>query len=424
MAPPTVNHDDEEADEGQHVGDIHGGMAEDGLLVDDHALKWRHERSADNRHDEEGGTERSVLTINVFEGDAVNCREHQRHEETDADEAIQTEHSDDGNGSERTHGGSNCKDRQQHARIHIAHEEGRDEAAAQKQRHGDDVVHLRRGLVDAEVVGVLDDEGPRHNLGGDIEHLRDDTLAINAVFPQVRERLARRMDVAEGFLLLALRLRHLRQSNDDENTDDNKSDRHVWIANHSQIVHANRCFFGFRERSEDDLSGCVATVANELRKHDERGHRHARQRPHRIEGLREVQSARRGLFRTKRQDERIGGRFEKSESEGQDVERQAEEHETLLRGCRNEQECADGVECQTEQNAFFITEFSDEQGRRNRHRSVAAVEGELHHRRLGRRQFHHGLKRCHHRVCDVIGEAPEGEQRGDENEGDEIFFLN
>ena len=76
------------------------------MLVDDESLQRWHQGSAYYSHDKEGGTERRILTIYVFKGYAINGGEHERHEEADAHEAVETCHADDADGSYRAHRGS------------------------------------------------------------------------------------------------------------------------------------------------------------------------------------------------------------------------------------------------------------------------------------------------------------------------------
>jgi len=61
-------------------------------------------------------------------------------------------------------------------------QEGADEAAGNKDDHREDVAVLRGGFGEAEFeFGVLDDEGPTHDLRADVEGLRDHTPDVGAV---------------------------------------------------------------------------------------------------------------------------------------------------------------------------------------------------------------------------------------------------
>lgn len=74
-------------------------MARDGAHVDDGALHGGHECSAHDGHDEEGGTERGVLALDIFQGYAIDGGEHERHEGRYAYEAVQAWHAHDEDGT-------------------------------------------------------------------------------------------------------------------------------------------------------------------------------------------------------------------------------------------------------------------------------------------------------------------------------------
>lgn len=186
----AVAGDDQEADQRQDERGVDGGQETDRAEVDDHALERGHQRTAYDGHDQESRAERRVLVVDILQGDAVDGREHQGHEETDGDEAVQSRHAHDEDGPQRGEGGPDAEDSQQLARIDVLHQEGADETAAEEHRHREDIVPLGRGLVDAEVVGVLDDEGPYHDLRGDIEDLGQDTFPIHRILPQPGEGVA------------------------------------------------------------------------------------------------------------------------------------------------------------------------------------------------------------------------------------------
>ena len=87
----AVEGDDDEADERQDERYVDGRMIGDGVLVDNHSLQRWHQSSANNRHHQEGSTQMRVLRIDILQSDTVNGGEHQRHEETDANERIQSQ---------------------------------------------------------------------------------------------------------------------------------------------------------------------------------------------------------------------------------------------------------------------------------------------------------------------------------------------
>ena len=99
-----------------------------------------------------------------MQGDAVDGGEHQRHEEADAYQRVESCHAHDADGSQRTDSCPAPEDGQQFATVHILHQQRGDEAATEEQSHCRDVVHLCRSLVHAQVVGIVDDECPHHDL--------------------------------------------------------------------------------------------------------------------------------------------------------------------------------------------------------------------------------------------------------------------
>ena len=87
----TIEDDDDEADERQDERYVDCRMAGDGLLVDNQALQWWHQRAADNCHHQEGSTQMCILRINILQADTIEGGEQQRHEETDADERVESQ---------------------------------------------------------------------------------------------------------------------------------------------------------------------------------------------------------------------------------------------------------------------------------------------------------------------------------------------
>ncbi|EJX04442.1 hypothetical protein EVA_07451 [gut metagenome] len=186
-------------------------------------------------------------------------------------------------------------------------------------------------------------------------------------------------------------------------------------------MHADIGLFHLAERTEDDLSRSITAVGPQVRQDDERGYCHTGERPHRIEGLRQIEPSRCCFLFSQREDKRIGCSFQKRQSEGKDVEGKTEKGETLIRGGRDEEEGADHIEGEPQEDTALVAEAVDEEGGRNGHCSITTIEGKLHERSLRCREFHHGLEGCDHRVGDVIGKAPEGEERGNEDKGNEVF---
>lgn len=158
-------------------------------------------------------------------------------------------------------------------------------------------------------------------------------------------------------------------------------------------------------------------------KHYEGGYGHAAQGPHGVEGLGQIEPAGGCFPAAERKDVGVGRRLQESQAEGEDVETDAEEGEALPRCRRDEEEGAHGVEPKSQQDGALIGVAANEEGCRNGHSEIAAVEGELDERGLGGGDFHYGLEGRHHGIGDIVGEAPEREEARDEDKGDEIFPL-
>ena len=385
-------------------------MTEDHLLVDEQSLQRRHERTAHDGHHQEGSAEVRILRVDILERDAIDAGEHDTHKQTDHHQRIQAPHTLDADGAEREDAGADAEDSEQLTRVHPLHAIRAQESSYEVERHGADIKHLCLGLVDAQMVGILYDERPHHDLRGHIAHLRKHALAVDTVVPEIAERRRHAVGLSGRLLLLALRHRHLGDGNHRQHDEHHQSDGHIRVADHGQVVQSDVGLLSLAQQGEDDLPGLIALVGEQLRQHDERGDGHAAERAHGIEGLRHVQPSRRRLLVAQREDERVGRGLQEGQTEGEDIQRDTEERELLVVGGGDEEERADGIERQSEQDAALIGIAPDEQRRRNGHRGIAAVEGELNQRGLGGRQFHHGLEGGHHRVGDVVGEAPECEQ--------------
>lgn len=89
--------------------------------------------------------------------------------------------------SERACDSSDGESNKQLTTIHESHKEGADEAAAEEQYHGDDIVGLCRCFVHSKIVCVVYDKCPDHDLCCHVEHLRENSFAINLVFPKAGE---------------------------------------------------------------------------------------------------------------------------------------------------------------------------------------------------------------------------------------------
>ena len=295
IAVPAVPRDENETQKRQDVAEIHAGQAADDVFhaagIDNRALQRRKNRTAHDGHDEEGRTERRILGRDVFKRDAVDGREHERHEKTDGNQAVKSRHAVDEDCAQCRTRRTHTEARQQQSAIKVTHQERRNKTCRKEEAHGHDVVVLGRCLAHAQTLGILDDEGPDHNLRCDVEDLRQHALAIDRIVPQT----------AQGFLgrylfMTARCVWHLGQCDDNQNHQHNDADTDVWVADDGEVVHTNVGLLRIAQRVKEDFSRIAATVAPKVRQHNLARHRHAAQGTHRVERLRQVQTARRGRF--------------------------------------------------------------------------------------------------------------------------------
>jgi hypothetical protein len=161
-------------------------------------------------------------------------------------------------------------------------------------------------------------------------------------------------------------------------------------------------------RGRDHLAAAVFGGAVEIDEDDHAGHEHPDDGAHGVEGLGEVEAAGRGALVAHREDIGIGRGFQEGQPAGHDEIGEQEGVEVERPAGGNKEQASAGVEGEAQQNAAFVGEFLDEDGRRNGHERVAAVEGALHERTLEVGQQQDVLERRHHRIGDVVGESPEG----------------
>ena len=136
--------------------------------------------------------------------------------------------------------------------------------------------------------------------------------------------------------------------------------------------------------------------------------------------MREIQPPGRGLLGSHGKNVGIGACLKERESAGQDEIRNEERIVAARHFCREEEQRPDGIERQSEQDSGFVGIFADEHRRRKRHRKVAAVECDLNQSAVRHAHPEDFGKRLDHRVGDIVGESPECEARGDQNEWNDI----
>ena len=415
--PHAIRTDHDEADEGQDERGVGGGEGtEEGALVDDGGLERGQHASAEDGHDESGGTELGIVA-EALQGNAVDGGEHERHAAADGHQAVHAEavlEEDDAQRADHAADGKGC---QKTGGIDVFHQVGGHETRADEQQHGGNVEALGEhfgGLL-AHALGhehagaVLDDESPAHDLCTDVEELGNDALAV--VFQ--REDAAERGHEMD-FLVLVAVLRHLHEQDDEEHGHDDQSDGQIGRDEHREVGFLHRVELCFRE---------VGTLGRrhrvEPRLDEVHGHIHADDGAAGVEALGHVQSARGGLFGAHREDVGVAGGLKERESAGHDEigDEETAIHAHHLR--REEEQRARGIKPEAHQHARLVGELADEHGGGEGHAEIAAVEGHLNQSALGDAHAENLREGLHHRVGDVVGKAPEGEAEGDEDEGDE-----
>ena len=76
---PAVKGDDQEAEERKEEGEVDCRHGADKAYVDDAGLERGHDGAAEDGHDEAGGADLRFSTADALKGDAVECRELERH---------------------------------------------------------------------------------------------------------------------------------------------------------------------------------------------------------------------------------------------------------------------------------------------------------------------------------------------------------
>ena len=205
-----------------------------------------------------------------------------------------------------------------------------------------------------------------------------------------------------------------------------KTNGHVGIADGIEVVGTDNLLGRIRQLTEvghpiGRLHGSIITL--KIGQYHLTGYDHTRERPHGVEGLGQVEATGGCLRTTQCHDERVGRGFKESQTKGKDVQGETEEGKILVQGSRNEEESTHGIEPQADEDAHLITIAADEESRRNGHRGITTIEGELHKSSLEITDLECRLESRHHGIRDVVGKAPEGEQRGDEDKGQKVALL-
>ena len=142
-----------------------------------------------------------------------------------------------------------------------------------------------------------------------------------------------------------------------------------------------------------------------------------------IERLREVQSAGSGLPGTQFGNVWIGGCFEEHQSASDDEEAEEEGREAAYRCPRNKEDGAQTEEQEAEHHAPAITILIDEEARRYSHEEITQIGSYLNQGRLGDTDVQGILEVLVEHIENGTREAPQEEERRDENERDKIFLV-
>ena len=231
---------------------------------------------------------------------------------------------------------------QQLSSVEEAEDEGADEAGTAEQYHRYDVELLRGDLginlchafLHQDAGTILDDEGPAHNLCAHIEELGEYAFTI----VRHAEDAAQGRHEVDLVVLLAV-LRHLGKQDDEEDGEDNQTDNQVWIDQYRKVVFLDSLKLAVREIGAPSRIKWVEFCLDEVHCHI-----HTQQRTHRVERLRQVQSACSRLFGSHREYVRIARCLQKGESAGQDEVGEEEWIVFAHHLCRIEEECAEGIE--------------------------------------------------------------------------------
>ena len=187
--------------------------------------------------------------------------------------------------------------------------------------------------------------------------------------------------------------------------------------------------FGLLSILNGDLVLEARNICFEIRNIDTRhdkacGNKRTRQRPNRIKRLSKIETKRRCLFRTHRQDERVRSCFQKCQAKRQNVDAKDEQPKVHTAGSWNRKHCSSRKQYQPHHDTGLVGELANKQCGGNRHRRIAAVKCRLHKRRLSIANREHVFEHFHHWVGKVVRKSPQCKQRRNQNEGHEILRWN
>ena len=229
-----------------------------------------------------------VGLVDALKRDAIDGGEHERHKHRCSHQTIQTGYAIDEYCAGIHNHGTDGKNHEQATRVDVFHQECADETTEQEHAHCANVIELGSGFVDAKTVGILYDKCPCHDLRCHIEHLSNHTFAINAIAENAFHRFGECGFGLSGelFIFLAGIALH-KDSYHYKHHQHHATQNHIRVANHFKVVQANGCLCCFVEGGESHFAH-LRSIALQRSKHHVRRHKHAHERAHGVERLRQV----------------------------------------------------------------------------------------------------------------------------------------
>ena len=208
---------------------------------------------------------------------------------------------------------------------------------------------------------------------------------------------------------------HLLQQDQQEHHHDDDADGHVRGDEDAQVGLLHGLEFRVGQGGPGGGVHRVQAGLDEVHRHV-----HPAQGADGVEGLGEVQPPGGRRRVAHREDVRVRAGLQEAEAAGED-EIGDQERPVRARGTgRDEQEGACRVQAQAHQDAALVREAADEDGGREGHREISAVEGDLRQGALRHAHPENLGERLHHRVRDIVRKTPQREACGDQDEGQQI----
>ena len=265
-------------------------------------------------------------------------------------------------------------------------------------------------LAHEDAGAVLDDEGPTHDLGAHIEELCHHAVPVLSDGKHVADGLS-----DADHLARVAQTRHAREAEEQQDDQDCRADEEIGRDEDGQVVGLHGLERGVGERRARGGVHRIEACLDEVH-----GHIHAQERADGVERLRQIEPAGGRFLGSHLQDVRVCARFEERQAARKDEVSQQER--VVAAAClgRMEQQRAGCIERQAQHDARLVGVSADEDGCRQRHGEVAAVESQLDEGAVGDAHAENLGESFHHGVGDVVGKAPQGETSSDEDEGNQV----